>query len=61
MQTKPHRNTARGYSLRVGTHLPKNATNLAYVASDTPEPTKNISLEDFSGLIVENQQKEMKN
>lgn len=58
MQTKPHRNTARGYSLRVGTHLPKNATNLAYVASDTPEPTKNISLEDFSGLIVENQQKE---
>ncbi len=52
--TLPHSDTANGYSLRIGTHLPKGAANLAYVQADAPAPTKNLALTDHSGAIAEN-------
>ena len=54
MTTQPHQDSEKGYSLRIGKHLPKNAANLAYIYTDTPAPSKNVLVQDFTENIPEN-------
>lgn len=54
MPTYPHENPENGYALRIGKNLPSDAANLAYVHTDTPEPDKNILIDDYSSNIPEN-------
>ena len=54
LNTKPHQNPKKGYALRIGKHLPKNAANLAYIHTDTPAPSKNVLVQDLTVSIPEN-------
>ena len=47
-------NPKKGYALRIGKHLPKNAANLAYIHTDTPAPSKNVLVQDLTVSIPEN-------
>lgn len=43
-----------GYSIRVGTNVPANAVNLAYVHTPPTDPKKNLLITDMSSKITEN-------
>lgn len=54
MPTYPHENPENGYAIRIGKNLPSDGANLAYIHTDTPEPEKNVLIEDYSSSIPEN-------
>jgi 3-isopropylmalate dehydratase small subunit len=48
-------NTDYGYSIRVGSVVPTNAVNLAYVHTPEIMPKRNLQITDMTDKIVENQ------
>ena len=58
MSTLPHQDAENGFSLRIGKYLPPNASNLAYVHTDTPEPEKNLFVLNLADEIAENRFKD---
>ena len=58
VSTIPHNDAQNGYSLRIGKNLPAHAANLAYVHTDSPEPSKNLSVINKANEVPENREKE---